>query len=58
MQTFLSDKMVPKKLKLKTMKWDLAKLEKFFFIQNFFGDILSLRQVFFYQQKILDFFTL
>jgi hypothetical protein len=41
MQTYLSDKMPPKKLKLKNKKKDLAKLENSFLIITFWGDILS-----------------
>ena len=50
MQTYLSDKMPPKKLKLKNdKKWDLANLENSFLILTFFGGILSLRQVCFFE---------
>jgi hypothetical protein len=46
LQTYLSDKMPPKKLKLKNdEKWDLANLENSFLILTFFGGILSLKQV-------------
>jgi hypothetical protein len=38
MQTYLSDKMTSKKLKLKNeKKWDLAKLENSFLILSFLG---------------------
>ncbi len=57
MQTYLSDKMLPKKVKLKTKKCDFAKLENSFFNFNFFKGILSLRQYCFFlnQHKISDF---
>ncbi len=42
--------MLPKKLKLKNeKKWDLANLEFSFLILTFFGGILSLRQVCFFE---------
>jgi hypothetical protein len=38
LQTYLSDKMPPKKVKIKKRKkWDLAKLENSFLIISFFG---------------------
>ncbi len=50
MQTYFSNKMPPKKLKLKNEKnWDLANLENSFLIWTFFGGILSLRQVCFFE---------
>jgi hypothetical protein len=53
MQTYLSDKMTSKKLKLKNeKKWDLAKLENSFLILSFFGGILSLIQVCFFEISI------
>ncbi len=58
MQTYLSDKMPPKKLKFKNKKkWDLTNLENRFLILTFWGGILSLRQVCFFEIsfKILDF---
>ncbi len=49
-QTYLSDKMPPKKVKIKKLKkWDLANLEFSFLILTFFGGILSLRQVCFFE---------
>jgi hypothetical protein len=49
MQTYLSDKMPPKKVKIKKRKkWDLANLENSFLILTFLGGILSLRQVCFF----------
>ncbi len=49
MQTYLSDKMPPKKVKIKKRKkWDLASLENSFLLLTFFGGILSLRQVCFF----------
>jgi hypothetical protein len=46
MQTYLSDKMPPKKVKIKKRKkWDLANLENSFLISTFLGGILSQRQV-------------
>ncbi len=45
-QTYLSDKMSPKKGKIKKLKkWDLAKLENSFLTLTFLGGLLSLRQV-------------
>jgi hypothetical protein len=53
MQTYLSDKMLPKKVIIeKRKKWDLAKLENSFLIITFLGGILSLRQVFFFEISI------
>ncbi len=53
MQTYLSDKMPPQKVKIKKRKkQDLAKLENSFFNFNFFWDILSLRQVCFFEISI------
>ncbi len=50
MQTYLSDKMPPKKFIIeKRKKWDLAKLENSFLIITFLGGILSLRQVCFFE---------
>jgi hypothetical protein len=50
MQTYLSDKMLPKKVKIKKRKkWDLANLEFSFFILTFLGGILSQRQVYFFE---------
>ncbi len=50
MQTYLSDKMPPKKVKIKKRKkWDLANLEFSFLILTFLGGILSLRQVCFFE---------
>jgi hypothetical protein len=50
MQTYLSDKMPPKKVKIKKRKkWDLANLENSFLILTFLGGILSLRQVCFFE---------
>ncbi len=49
LQTYFSDKIRPKKLKLKNdKKWDLANLEYSYLILTFFGGILSLRQVCFF----------
>ncbi len=49
-QTYLSDKMPPKKVKIKNdKKWDLANLENSFLILTFFEGILSLRQVFLFK---------
>ncbi len=49
-QTYLSDKMPPKKVKIKKRKkWDLAHLENRFLILTFWGGILSLRQVCFFE---------
>jgi hypothetical protein len=48
MQTYLSDKMPPKKVKIKKRKkWDSANLENIFLILTFLGGILSRRQVWF-----------
>jgi hypothetical protein len=61
MQTYLSDKMSPKKVIIENEKrLDLAKLENRFLIITFFlggGGILSLRQVCFFEisMKILIF---
>ncbi len=53
MQTYLGDKMPPKKVKIKKQKkWDLANLENSFFILTFLGGILSLRQVCFFEISI------
>jgi hypothetical protein len=54
MQTYLSDKMPPKKVKNKKndKKWDLANLENSFLILTFFWGILSLRQVCFFEISI------
>jgi hypothetical protein len=53
MQTYLSDKMPPKKIKIKKeKKWDLANLENSFLILTFLGGILSLRQVCFFEISI------
>ena len=53
MQTYLSDKMPPKKVKIKKpKKWDLANLENSFLILTFFGGILSLRQVCIFEIRI------
>jgi hypothetical protein len=53
MQTYLSDKMPPEKVKLKNeKKWDLAKLENRLLIFTFFGGILSLGQVCFFKFNI------
>ncbi len=50
MQTYLSDKIPPKKVKIKNeKKWDLANLENSFLILTFFGGILSPRQVCFFE---------
>ncbi len=50
LQTYLSDKMPPKKIKIKKRKkWDLANLELSFLILTFMGGILSLRQVCFFE---------
>ncbi len=50
MQTYLIDKMPPKKVKIKKRKkWDLANLENSFLILTFLGGILSLRQVCFFK---------
>jgi hypothetical protein len=51
MQTCLSDKMHPKRLKWKK-NWDLAILENDFLILPFFGCILSLRQVYIFEISI------
>ncbi len=52
-QTCLSDKMPTEKVKIKKRKkWDLAKLENSFLIITFFGGILSLRQVCFFEISI------
>jgi hypothetical protein len=46
MQTYLSDKMPPKKVKIKKrQRMGLSKFRKQFFNFNFLGGILSLRQV-------------
>ncbi len=58
MQTYLGDKMPPKKLKLKKrQKLNLANLKNSFLILTFFGGILSLRQVCFFEisLKILNY---
>jgi hypothetical protein len=47
-RTYLSDKMPPKKVKVKNKKWNLAKLENSFIIFTFWGGILSRRQVCFF----------
>jgi hypothetical protein len=53
MQTYLCDKMPPKKVKIKKRKkWDLANLENSFLIITFFGGILSLRQVFAFLKSV------
>ncbi len=50
MQTYVSDTMPPKKVKIKkTKKWGLANLENSFLILTFLGGILSLRQVCFFE---------
>ncbi len=50
MQTYLNDKMLPKKVQIKKRKkWDLANLEFSFLSLTFFGGILSLRQVCFFE---------
>jgi hypothetical protein len=50
MQTYLFDKMPPKKVKIKKpKKLGLSKFRKQFFNFNFFGGILSLRQVCFFE---------
>ncbi len=50
MQTYLSDKMPPKKVKIKKRKkWDFANLENSFLILTFLGGILSLRHVCFFE---------
>jgi hypothetical protein len=48
MQTYLSDKMPPKKLKLKNAKMGLSKIRKLFFNFKFWGGIFSLRKVCFF----------
>jgi hypothetical protein len=53
MQTCLSDKMPPQKVKIKKLKkWDFAKLENGFLILTFFGSILSLGRVRFFEISI------
>jgi hypothetical protein len=54
MQTYLCNKMPPPpKVKIKKRKkWDLAKLENSFLILTFWGGILSLRQVCFFEISI------
>ncbi len=54
MQTYFSDKMPPKKVKIKKneKKCDLAKFENSFLIITFWGGILSLRQVCFFKISI------
>jgi hypothetical protein len=50
MQTYLSDKMPPKKVKIKKRKViGLSKYRIQFFNFTFFGGILSLRQVCFFE---------
>ncbi len=50
MQTYLSHKMPPKKVIIeKRKKMGLGKIRKQFFNYNFFGGLLSLRQVYFYE---------
>jgi hypothetical protein len=50
LQTYHSDKMPPKKVKIKKLKkLDLANLENSFLILTFLGGILSLRQVCFFK---------
>ncbi len=50
MQTYLGDKMPPKKVKIKKrQKIGTANLEDIFLILTFFGGILSLRQVCFFE---------
>ncbi len=50
MQTYLSDKMPPEKVKIKKRKkWDLANLENGFLILTFLGGILTQRQVCFFE---------
>jgi hypothetical protein len=50
MQTCLSDKMPPEKVKIKKRKkMGLSKFRKQFLILTFFGGILSLRQVCFFE---------
>ncbi len=50
MQTYLSDKMPLKKVKIKKRKkWDLANLKNSFLILTFLGGIFSLRQVCFFK---------
>ncbi len=49
MQTYFSDKMPQKKLKIKNdKKWDLANLENGFLILTFLGGIFSLKQLCFF----------
>jgi hypothetical protein len=53
MQIYHSDEMPPEKVKIKKRKkWDLAKLENSFLILTFWGAILSLRQVCFFEISI------
>jgi hypothetical protein len=50
MQTYLSDKMLPKKVKIKKRKkMGLSKFRIQFFILTFLGGILSLRKVCFFE---------
>ncbi len=50
MQTYFSDKMPPKKVIIyKQKKWDFAKLDNRFLILTFFGGILSLGQISFFE---------
>jgi hypothetical protein len=61
MQTYLCDKMPPKKVKIKKRKkMGLNKFRIQFFNFNFFGGILSLRQVCFFELsfKFSFFYTL
>ncbi len=58
MQTCLSDKMPPKKVKIKKRKkMGLSKIRKQFFIYNFFGGhcVTKTSLLFWNQHKILDF---
>ncbi len=57
MLTYLSDKMPPKKVKIKKRKkWDLANLEKYFNFNFFWGHFVTKTSLLFQNQfKILDF---